>query len=160
MPTPLVLLVGEAAHGLAHATKLVKAGAVVVLAPTLMAARDWLAEAAGEGPADGDREVLSLGELEVDRRRHEARWRGDALSVTEQELQILATLAEDPGRAISFEDLFERAWNGVRFLDPGPVRAAVRRLRGKLAASGVRVDIEPVRGVGFRLSRTDASTAH
>lgn len=157
MPTPLVLLVGEAAHGLAHATNLVRAGAVVVLAPTLVAARDWLAEAAANGSADRDREVLSLGELEVDRRRHEARWRGSALALTSQELQILATLAEDPGRAISFEDLFERAWNGARFLDPGPVRAAIRRLRGKLAASGARVEIEPVRGVGFRLSGTDDS---
>lgn len=156
MPTPLVLLVGEAAHGLAHATNLVRAGAVVVLAPTLVAARDWLAEAAGTGSIDPDREVLSLGELEVDRRRHEARWRGEALSLTEQELQILATLAEDPGRAISFEDVFEGAWNGARYLDPGPVRAAIRRLRGKLAAAGVEVEIEPVRGVGFRVSRTDA----
>lgn len=152
MPTPLVLLVGEAAHGLAHAANLVRAGAVVVLAPTLVAARDWLTEAVSSGRADPEPETLEVGELAVDLRRHEARWQARRLALTEQELRILATLAEDPGRAISFEALFGRAWNGARFLDPGPVRAAIRRLRVKLRAAEVGLDIEPVRGVGFRLA--------
>lgn len=98
--------------------------------------------------------VVRIGDLEVDRARCRAEWRGDPLALTNRERELLASLAAEPARVWTYKQLHAAAWDGG-YLDPGPVRAAVKRLRRKLDLAGVRVCIEAIRGIGYQLIELD-----
>jgi DNA-binding response OmpR family regulator len=97
-----------------------------------------------------DAPVVRVGDLEVDRVRCRVRWRGIPLALTKRERDLLACLAAEPGRVWTYQQLNEVAWDGA-YLDPGPVHAAVKRLRRRLRETGVMVRIDAVRGVGYQL---------
>lgn len=94
--------------------------------------------------------VVRVGELEVDRSRRRAWWRNTPLALTQRERDLLALMAPDPGRVWTYRELHAAAWHG-RYLDPGPVHAAVKRLRRKLREASVLLRIDAVRGVGYEL---------
>jgi DNA-binding response OmpR family regulator len=79
-------------------------------------------------------ETLAAGELVVRPGEFIAIARGEVLPLSRRELQLLATLARNPGRVISREDLFEMVWGGR--LEPGDrsVDVYVHKLRTKLAS--------------------------
>ncbi len=97
-------------------------------------------------------EVLEIGELVVDRRRHEARLAGRALDLTPKEFALLEVLAGDPGRAFRRADLWTAlvGWDTDRA--PRTLAAHVlnppRKLGDDPAAPRY---IETVVGVGYRL---------
>jgi DNA-binding response OmpR family regulator len=153
MATHLVVLTIQGVRSLGSIRDLVRAGAVVILAPTLDEARTWVTNSIGkQATVPSDPETVRLGNLVLDRTSHVAVWNGKRLRLTEREFQLLGTLAEVPGRAWSFGELANRAWGGAYYGDRGAVQAAVKRLRKKLRAGQVDVSIEAVRGVGFRIA--------
>lgn len=91
---------------------------------------------------------ISLGRLELDRRTREARLDGAPLELTAKEFDVLAALADDPGAAVSRDQLFERAWGHSWYGPTKTLDVHVAALRRKLGDAGW---IEAVRGVGFRL---------
>ena len=132
-------------------------GVVVVLAPDSLSAQHVLGRSGPLG-AGRRRDVIVAGDLEIDRDRAEARWRGVPLDLTAQELGLLACVAQEPGRVWPFAGLHGSVW-GNRYLgDPSCVHAAVKRLRRKLRVSGVTAQLEAVRGIGFRLVGTTSSS--
>lgn len=121
---------------------------VVMFAPDLATAHAMLGrQSVTAGPAEP---VVRVGELAVDRVRCQASWRGVPIGLARRERDLLACLAGEPARAWTYRQLYAAAWDGG-YLDPGPVHAAVKRLRGKLRQAGVPVRIEAVRGVGYQL---------
>jgi DNA-binding response OmpR family regulator len=146
---PLVLLVGDAAVDHCRVERLLDSGAVVVLAASPDTMRSWLPQAPLDH--DGAHGTVRIDGLEISLAEQRASWRGQTLHLTRLELKVLATLAQNLGRAWSFADLQERAWSSPYFGDASHVRAAVKRLRRKLDRAQVRIRIESVRGVGFRL---------
>jgi two-component system alkaline phosphatase synthesis response regulator PhoP len=88
----------------------------------------------GQGMKKGaeDEERLEIGDLVVDRRRHEVLRGGKRIDLTPLEFQILDLLASEPGRAWSRNDLLDRVWSTEyegyqRNIDPH-----INRLRKKL----------------------------
>ncbi len=153
MPTHLVVLAIQAVRSLGPIQDLVRAGAVVILTPTLDEAQAWVTNSVGKQAAlPSDPETVRLGDLVLDRTSHAAVWNGRHLPLSEREFQLLGALAEVPGRAWSFGELANRAWGAAYHGDRGAIQAAVKRLRKKLRAEQVDVTIEAVRGVGFRVS--------
>src|SRR5205823_3113400 len=100
---------------------------------------------------DGDR--LEIGDLVVDRRRHEVSRAGKRVDLTPLEFQILDLLASEPGRAWSRNDLLDRVWSTEyegyqRNIDPH-----INRLRKKLESDPKRPNyVLTVRGVGYKLN--------
>lgn len=87
--------------------------------------------------------------LDVD--RHLLVWREHEVAVTPLERQLMACLLSRPGKVWSFAHLHEEVW-GTRHLGAGSdVHSVVKRLRRKLAWLGCPVEIQALRGVGFRL---------
>ncbi|MPZ29084.1 MAG: transcriptional regulator [Micromonosporaceae bacterium] len=130
---------------------------VLVFAPDLVTAGavlDRHAAVVAEPSTRPAEPVVRRGGLEVDPARCRARWRDTPLALTQRERALLACLAAEPARVWSYRQLYAAAWPGG-YLDPGPVHAAVKRLRRKLRAVGAAVRIEAVRGVGYELAETD-----
>lgn len=137
---------------------LVGAG-VLMFAPDLVTAYALLEGQPGPARIAVEAEpVVRLGELEVDPVRCRARWRDTPLPLTQRERALLACLAAEPARVWTHRQLHAVAWSGG-YLDPGPVHAAVKRLRRKLQAAGAAVRIEAVRGVGYRLAESTSPAA-
>jgi DNA-binding response OmpR family regulator len=96
-------------------------------------------------PAD----VLKLGDITVDRIRHQVTIRGKELDLTATEFKLLTTLIERRGRVQSREVLLNDVWGYESSIDTRTVDTHVRRLREKL---GKAADcIETIRGFGYRM---------
>ncbi|MDT4898660.1 MAG: two-component system, OmpR family, alkaline phosphatase synthesis response regulator PhoP [Acidobacteriota bacterium] len=102
---------------------------------------------------DGDR--LEIGELVIDKRRHEVSLGGERVELTPLEFQILELLASEPGRAWSRNALLDQVWSTEyegyqRNIDPH-----INRLRKKLEADPKNPHyVLTVRGVGYKLNET------
>ena len=88
--------------------------------------------------------------LDIDRRRHEVRWQGRALAVTNIEFRLLDALVERAGEAVGRDDLLAAGWPDTPDPDPLWLKSHIARLREKLSAAGAPVP-SAVRGVGYRL---------
>lgn len=97
-------------------------------------------------------DVLTFGELELDRKAHEVRRKGSTVPLTPQEYSLFEALADRVGRACSREELLRWAWgSSAEFQDPATVTEHVRRLRSKLEDDPARPrHLVTVRGVGYR----------
>jgi len=101
----------------------------------------------------GDEDRMEIGDLVVDKRRHEVSRGGARIDLTPLEFQILELLASEPGRAWSRNDLLDRVWSTEyegyqRNIDPH-----INRLRKKLEADPKNPHyVLTVRGVGYKLN--------
>lgn len=99
----------------------------------------------------GDR--IAVGELVIDKRRHEVLKRGNVVALTPLEFQILELLASEPGRAWSRNALLDQVWSTEyegyqRNIDPH-----INRLRNKIEDDPRHPHyVLTVRGVGYKLN--------
>jgi DNA-binding response OmpR family regulator len=96
------------------------------------------------------RQVVEVGPLRIDLAARAVRVDARPVSLTRKEFDILASLARQPGTAITRErimlDVWQTTWSGRHTLE-----VHVASLRAKLGAPDL---VQTVRGVGYRL-RTD-----
>ncbi len=96
-------------------------------------------------------EVLSIGDVVIDRAAHEVSRDGHGISVTPLEFDLLAALASRPGYAFSREELLADVWGYQHTGDTRLVNVHVQRLRGKVERDPERPEVVvTVRGVGYR----------
>ena len=111
------------------------------------------AAAPDDKPSDSDR--FEVGDLVIDKRRHEVTMGGSRVDLTPLEFQILERLASEPGRAWSRNDLLDEVWSTEyegyqRNVDPH-----INRLRRKIEADPKNPRyVLTVRGVGYKLNET------
>lgn len=81
---------------------------------------------------ESNQEILTVGPLTIDIVGHEVRRNGEKLSLTPLEFNLLCTLAADPKKVFSREDLLEKVW-GYRYKsDTRLVNVHIQRLRSKI----------------------------
>ena len=97
--------------------------------------------------ADG--QPLHRGDLTIDPASREARLASRTLDLRAQEFDLLLTLAEQPGRVFSREQLLQLAWGFDYYGQTRTVDVHIAHLRKKLDGSTVK--IETVTGVGYKL---------
>lgn len=93
-----------------------------------------------------------LGDLVVDVPGHLVTWQGEPLALTRLERELLARLATPPVVVWTYERLFGTVWGGAYLGDTAILHSAVKRLRRKLRSAGGGLEIQTVRGVGYRLA--------
>ena len=94
-------------------------------------------------------ECLAVGDLVLDRARHQVTFEGRDIPLTRTEFRLLGLLMERRGCVLTRDRLLSEVWDYEASIDTRTVDTHVRRLREKLgAASG---HIRTVRGVGYRL---------
>lgn len=99
-------------------------------------------------PADGAAPV-HFADLTIDSVRREVLCGARPVDLRTQEFDLLLTLAREPGRVFTREQLLEKAWGFEYYGQTRTVDVHIAQLRRKLAASTVK--IETVTGVGYKL---------
>jgi DNA-binding response OmpR family regulator len=106
------------------------------------------------GPSSG--EPIRAGDLELDFERRTTRMRGEPVELTYVEFEILAALANAPGRVFTREVLLEQVWGDSTYRDPRTVDVHIRHLREKLESDPKRPEyLFTVRNVGYRFRDAD-----
>ncbi len=98
----------------------------------------------------GDRGRGDPAGYELDRRRHEIRWKGEPVPATATEFRLLQALVERLGEVVPHQDLLGAGWPDVHDPDPLWLKPHLARLREKLVDVGAPVPTA-VRAVGYRL---------
>ena len=107
-------------------------------------------------PPDGARDGATNGPLEVaglriDFDKRAVTVRGAAAQTTFVEFEILAALANAPGRVFTREMLLTRIWGDAAYRDPRTIDVHIRHLREKLELDAKHPEyLFTVRGVGYR----------
>jgi len=89
----------------------------------------------------------TVGALEIEPGRREARLQGEALALSPREFQLLLELAREPGAVVAKDQLAQRLQPLGDPLDFAAIEVHVSNLRKKVGAERVRT----VRGVGYLL---------
>ena len=92
---------------------------------------------------------LETGALTVDRNTRKVRIGEGDIDLTAKEFDLLAVLAEEPGRVFTRQELFTRVWDPVWVGTGKTLDVHIGSLRRKLDKPEW---IETVRGVGYRLT--------
>ena len=93
----------------------------------------------------------TTGRVVVDRGRRTVTVDGRPVELTAKEFDLLVVLAEEPGRAVSRQEIFSRVWDPVWNGSGKSLEVHIATLRKKLGDPEL---VETVRGVGYRLSES------
>ena len=102
-----------------------------------------------DGKKQTDGRPVHCGDLMIDPVSREARIASQTLDLRTQEFDLLLTLAGQPGRVFTREQLLEKAWGFDYYGQTRTVDVHIANLRKKLAGSSVQ--IETVTVVGYKL---------
>ena len=97
-------------------------------------------------------DVLSFGDLEMDRERKRVSRAGRAIDLGPTEYRLLEYLMERPGRVFSREQLLDGVWGRDVYIDERTVDVHVGRLRQALNRGREIDPIRTVRGAGYALN--------
>jgi len=96
-------------------------------------------------------DILSYGELELDREKKRVSRNGHAIDLGPTEFRLLEFLMERPGRVFSREQLLDGVWGRDVYIDERTVDVHVGRLRKALNRGHADDPIRTVRGAGYAL---------
>ncbi|OKL50201.1 MtrAB system response regulator MtrA [Boudabousia marimammalium] len=96
-------------------------------------------------------EKLSIADLSIDVAGHQVTRDGEIISLTPLEFDLLATLAREPWKVFSRNELLEKVWGYRHAADTRLVNVHVQRLRSKVEHDPENPTvILTVRGIGYR----------
>jgi DNA-binding response OmpR family regulator len=100
---------------------------------------------------------LTVGDLSIEPRTHQVTVGDHVVELTRREFDLLYTLALEPGRVFSADDLLACVWGAEYQGEPQVVYVHIRWLREKLEEEASRPRrIITVRGLGYKLERPEA----
>lgn len=94
---------------------------------------------------------IRLGPLVIDRMNYEISAGDSLFLLPPKEFELLAQLAEYPGRLFSRDDLIRLVWGADYDGDERTVDVHIKRLRQRFADYGEDFTIRTVRGIGYKL---------
>ena len=103
----------------------------------------------GSSAHAADGQPLRLRDLEIDPLRREVRVGPRSIDLRTQEFDLLLTLAGQPGRVFTREQLLQLAWGFDFYGQTRTVDVHIAHLRKKLEGGQVRIETVP--GVGYKL---------
>jgi two-component system response regulator MtrA len=110
-----------------------------------------------EQPAEKGSPIYRVGALAIDPRRRTVSVGGTLVHLTPTEHRLLTTLATEPERVFSRDELAEVIWGYDSLGESRAVDVHIRRLRAKLEPFGVEAPpIQTVRGFGYKLAAAEA----
>lgn len=98
---------------------------------------------------------LVVDNLDIDMNAYIVKLNDQQIPCTPKEIEILWTLAGNPGMVFSREHLLQSIWGYDYLGDTRAVDSHIKRIRAKLCKSGNGWDIRTVWGVGYRFETED-----
>ena len=99
---------------------------------------------------DGTNEILVFDDLAIDMEKYEVRKRGEIISLTFREFELLKFLATKKGKIFTREQLLNKVWDYEFYGDVRTVDVTIRRLREKIEDNpSLPSYIITKRGVGY-----------
>ena len=96
---------------------------------------------------------LMVDNLDIDMNAYQVKLSGEVVPCTPKEIEILWTLANNPGMVFSREHLLQSIWGYDYLGDTRAVDSHIKRIRAKLCNGINSWDIRTVWGVGYRFER-------
>ena len=97
------------------------------------------------------RELIQLGELEIDIASMSVRVNGKTVPTTVREFRLLEYLARHRGRVFTRDQLLDAVWKEGSFVTPRSIDVFVRRLREKIERDARHPRyLKTLRGIGYR----------
>ena len=103
-------------------------------------------------PAGREKNVLTWGDLTLDKESVTVTAAGKEVAVTAREFEILSLLMSYPRKVFTREQLYEQVWGGEYFGDDNTVNVHISNLRSKLAKVSGGEYIKTVWGIGFKMN--------
>ncbi|MGL5648502.1 MAG: response regulator transcription factor [Clostridium sp.] len=101
-----------------------------------------------------EREIIKIGELELDKYNVKVRFRGEDLELTSIEYRILKYFMENPGRVLTKNQIFEEVWNESFLGGDNTIMVHISRLRDKIEDKGKGAKyLKTIRGLGYRFEK-------
>ncbi len=115
--------------------------------------RTVLRRAAGSGSREEEPSaVLEVGDLRLDRERHEVTQGDEPVQMPLKEFQLLALLMENQGIVVTRQTLIDRVWGYDYVGDTKTLDVHIKRLRAKVEPNPERPQrIVTIRGLGYKL---------
>lgn len=106
----------------------------------------------------GERQnVLTVGELRLDRISREVTWYRLSVDLTGREFNLIEYLMRSPGRVFTRTQILEHVWDYDFDPSTNVVDVCIQRIRKKMSSIGAETHgespIESVRGVGYRFRK-------
>lgn len=89
--------------------------------------------------------------ITVDTEKLESKLDGELLKLTNAEFDILSFLIDNPERALSKKEIYEKVWRGTYVGDDNTISVHISNLRKKIALVTNEEYIQTVWGIGFML---------
>jgi DNA-binding response OmpR family regulator len=103
------------------------------------------------GSWTAERELLAIGPVSLDRNARKVTARGEPVTLTFSEFELLFKLMSEPGRLFNRQELLRAIWGDSAYRDPRGIDVHVRHLREKLENEPENPKlIITVRGAGYR----------
>ena len=97
--------------------------------------------------------VLEVGEISLDKDRHEVTIASDLVQLPLKEFQLLALLMENAGIVVTRQTLIDRVWGYDYVGDTKTLDVHIKRLRAKVEPSPDNPErIVTIRGLGYKLN--------
>ena len=107
---------------------------------------------AAKSPVEpAERERYVDGELEIDFAAKLVRVKGEEIHLTNMEYKLLAVLARNSGKVLTYKYLLRQVWGSALESDMASLRVFMVSLRKKLAKSSGRQYLQTHVGIGYRL---------
>jgi len=97
--------------------------------------------------------IIEVGPLSIDDKSKTVRIRGEEVSLSPKEYELLQFLASEPGRVFSDREILGKIWPGSSFARPGDVQKYIYLLRKKVEQDPQNPEIVlTVRGFGYKIA--------
>lgn len=97
-------------------------------------------------------EIVKVFDLEIDLNNFTVRKKGDEISLTAKEFQILRLLATNPNQVFTKGQLYEKVWQEAYYGDENVINVHIRRLRGKIEDNPSSPKyVKTIWGIGYKL---------
>ncbi|MBS4960621.1 MAG: response regulator transcription factor [Clostridiales bacterium] len=98
--------------------------------------------------------VITIGDLELDKDAKEVRVNGESVKLTATEYGILQLLMENAGKVLSISQIYESVWKELSFAPENTVSVHIRRIREKIEINPKEPRyLKVVWGIGYKIEK-------
>ena len=99
--------------------------------------------------------VLTAGNLVLDKEMNSVTFDGNPLKLTAKEMQLLELFLENPQKTFTKANLYETVWEDTYYYEDNTINVHMSNLRSKLKKATGQEFIETVWGIGYKLGTVE-----